>query len=108
MQRYANAHRDRSRLVCNARNRRPLQTRRIIDVQDLLQGCASTARWALSRSLALFIGAGIDYEAQTAGKNQIVFAKFSSQALPMDEQRIQLTMQGVAAMRNSVLVAQEA
>jgi hypothetical protein len=41
-------------------------------------------------------------------KNQIVFAKFSSQTLPMDEQRIQLTMQGIAAMRNSVLVAQEA
>jgi CubicO group peptidase (beta-lactamase class C family) len=41
-------------------------------------------------------------------KNQIVIAKFSSQALPMDEQRIQLTMQGIAAMRNSVLVAQEA
>jgi CubicO group peptidase (beta-lactamase class C family) len=41
-------------------------------------------------------------------KNQIVIAKFSSQALPMDEQRILLTAQGIAAIRNSLLVAQEA
>jgi CubicO group peptidase (beta-lactamase class C family) len=40
--------------------------------------------------------------------NQIVIAKFSSQALPMDEKRIQLTMYGIAAIRNSLLVAQEA
>jgi CubicO group peptidase (beta-lactamase class C family) len=38
-------------------------------------------------------------------KNQIVIAKFSSQALPMDEQRIQLTMQGIAAIRERLLVA---
>jgi CubicO group peptidase (beta-lactamase class C family) len=41
-------------------------------------------------------------------KNQIVIAKFSSQALPMDEQRILLTVHGIAAIRNSLLVAQEA
>jgi CubicO group peptidase (beta-lactamase class C family) len=32
-------------------------------------------------------------------KNQVVIAKFSSQALPMDHSRILLTMQGVAAIR---------
>ncbi len=41
-------------------------------------------------------------------KNRIVIAKFSSQALPMDETRILLTMQGIAAIRNSMLVEQEA
>jgi CubicO group peptidase (beta-lactamase class C family) len=41
-------------------------------------------------------------------KNQIVIAKFSSQAMPMDEQRILLTMHGIAAIRNYLLVAQEA
>jgi CubicO group peptidase (beta-lactamase class C family) len=41
-------------------------------------------------------------------KNQIVIVKFSSQALPMDEQRILLTMRGIAAIRNSLLVAQDA
>jgi CubicO group peptidase (beta-lactamase class C family) len=40
--------------------------------------------------------------------NQIVIAKFSSQALPMDEKRILLTMHGIAAIRNSLLVVQEA
>jgi CubicO group peptidase (beta-lactamase class C family) len=38
-------------------------------------------------------------------KNQLVIAKFSSQALPMDEKRIQLTMQGIAAIRERLLVA---
>lgn len=32
-------------------------------------------------------------------KNRIVIAKFSSQALPMDEERILLTMRGIEAMR---------
>jgi CubicO group peptidase (beta-lactamase class C family) len=41
-------------------------------------------------------------------KNQIVIAKFSSQTMPMDEQRILLTMHGIAAIRNYLLVAQEA
>jgi CubicO group peptidase (beta-lactamase class C family) len=41
-------------------------------------------------------------------KNQIVITKFSSQAMPMDEQRILLTMHGIAAIRNHLLVAQEA
>ena len=41
-------------------------------------------------------------------KNQIVVAKFSSQALPMDQRRILLTMQGMVAIRDSLLVAQEA
>jgi CubicO group peptidase (beta-lactamase class C family) len=41
-------------------------------------------------------------------KNRIVIAKFSSQALPMDEERILLTMRGIAAIRNSLLVEQRA
>jgi CubicO group peptidase (beta-lactamase class C family) len=41
-------------------------------------------------------------------KNRIVIAKFSSQALPMDEKRILLTMRGIAAIRNSLLVEQRA
>jgi CubicO group peptidase (beta-lactamase class C family) len=41
-------------------------------------------------------------------KNQIVIAKFSSQTMPMDEPRILLTMRGIAAIRNYLLVAQEA
>ena len=36
-------------------------------------------------------------------KNQIVIAKFSSHALPMDEKRILLTMRGVEAIRNHLL-----
>lgn len=32
-------------------------------------------------------------------KNRVVIAKFSSQALPMDEDRIQLTMRGIEAIR---------
>ncbi len=38
--------------------------------------------------------------------NQIVIAKLSSQALPMDEQRILLTMRGIEAIRSHLLVAQ--
>jgi CubicO group peptidase (beta-lactamase class C family) len=41
-------------------------------------------------------------------KNQIVIAKFSSQALPMDEKRILLTMHGVEAIRQHLLTAQDA
>ena len=41
-------------------------------------------------------------------KNQIVIAKFSSQALPMDEMRILLTMRGVEAIRGHLLVSQDA
>lgn len=40
-------------------------------------------------------------------KNKIVVAKFSSQALPMDEQRILLTAQGIVALRDYLLVAQD-
>jgi CubicO group peptidase (beta-lactamase class C family) len=36
-------------------------------------------------------------------KNQIVIAKFSSQALPMDEKRILLTLRGIEAIRRSLL-----
>ena len=36
-------------------------------------------------------------------KNQIVMAKFSSHALPMDEQRILVTMRGVQAIRTCLL-----
>jgi CubicO group peptidase (beta-lactamase class C family) len=39
-------------------------------------------------------------------KNKIVIAKFSSQALPMDERRILLTMQGIVAIRDQLLAAQ--
>jgi hypothetical protein len=39
-------------------------------------------------------------------ENQIVIAKFSSQALPMDEQRILLTAQGIATIRDHLLAAQ--
>jgi CubicO group peptidase (beta-lactamase class C family) len=41
-------------------------------------------------------------------KNQIVIAKFSSQALPMDEKRIMLTMRGVQAIRSYLLASQHA
>jgi CubicO group peptidase (beta-lactamase class C family) len=41
-------------------------------------------------------------------KNRIVFAKFSSQALPMDEKRIPLTMHGIEAMRSHLLAPQAA
>jgi CubicO group peptidase (beta-lactamase class C family) len=40
-------------------------------------------------------------------KNQIVIAKFSSQALPMDEQRILLTARGIVALRDYLLAAQD-
>jgi CubicO group peptidase (beta-lactamase class C family) len=40
-------------------------------------------------------------------RNQIVIAKLSSHALPMDEQRILLTMQGIAAIRSYLLAGQE-
>jgi CubicO group peptidase (beta-lactamase class C family) len=40
-------------------------------------------------------------------KNQIVIAKFSSQAMPMDEQRILLTAQGVAAIRDQLVATPE-
>jgi CubicO group peptidase (beta-lactamase class C family) len=40
-------------------------------------------------------------------KNQIVIAKFSSQALPMDEQLILLTARGIVALRDYLLVAQD-
>jgi hypothetical protein len=36
-------------------------------------------------------------------KNQIVIAKFSSQALPMDEKRILLTVRGIEAIRRNLL-----
>ena len=36
-------------------------------------------------------------------KNQIVIAKFSSQALPMDEKRILLTIRGIEAIRRVLL-----
>jgi|SRR3984885_3188966 CubicO group peptidase (beta-lactamase class C family) len=39
-------------------------------------------------------------------KNQIVIAKFSSQALPMDEKRILLTMHGIEAIRSRLLAPQ--
>jgi CubicO group peptidase (beta-lactamase class C family) len=39
-------------------------------------------------------------------RNRIVVAKLSSQPLPMDEQQILLTMQGIAAIRNYLLVGQ--
>ena len=35
-------------------------------------------------------------------KNEIVIAKFSSQSLPMDENRILLTMQAVAAVQSFI------
>ena len=41
-------------------------------------------------------------------KNQIVIAKCSSQALPMDEKRILQTMRGVEAIRSHLLASQEA
>jgi len=41
-------------------------------------------------------------------KNQIVIAKYSSQALPMDEKRILLTMRGVEGIRNHLVVPQPA
>jgi CubicO group peptidase (beta-lactamase class C family) len=41
-------------------------------------------------------------------KNQIVIAKFSSQALPMDEKRILLTMRGIEAIRSHLLAPQTA
>jgi CubicO group peptidase (beta-lactamase class C family) len=41
-------------------------------------------------------------------KNQIVIAKFSSHALPMDEGRILLTMRGVEAIRSHLLTLQDA
>jgi CubicO group peptidase (beta-lactamase class C family) len=41
-------------------------------------------------------------------KNQIVIAKFSSQALPMDEKRILQTMRGVEAIRSHLLASQDA
>lgn len=37
--------------------------------------------------------------------NEIVIAKFSSHALPMDKHRIRLTMQGVAALRSALSVS---
>src|SRR4029079_13505057 len=39
-------------------------------------------------------------------KNRLVIAKFSSQALPRDEGRILLTMQGSGAIRDSMLIQQ--
>ncbi len=41
-------------------------------------------------------------------QHQIVIAKFSSQALPMDEKRILLTMRGIAAIRKYLLASHDA
>jgi hypothetical protein len=41
-------------------------------------------------------------------KNQIVIAKYSSQAFPMDEKQILLTMRGVEAIRSHLVALQAA
>ena len=68
------------------------------------------SKWYVLRSEApIMFGVGVfGQNVFIDRKNQIVIAKFSSQAMPMDEQRILLTMHGIAAIRNYLLVAQEA
>jgi len=67
------------------------------------------SKWYVLRSDApIMFGVGVfGQNVFIDRKNQIVIAKFSSQALPMDEQRILLTIQGILAIRNFLLVAQE-
>ncbi len=68
------------------------------------------SKWYVLRGAApMMFGVGIaGQNLFIDGKNQIVIAKFSSQALPMDEKRILLTMRGVEGMRSYLLAPQAA
>ena len=68
------------------------------------------SKWYVLRGTApLMFGVGIfGQNLFIDRKNQIVIAKFSSQALPMDEKRIPLTMRAVERIRSHLLVPQPA
>jgi hypothetical protein len=63
------------------------------------------SKWYVLRDAApLMFGVGIfGQNVFIDRKNQIVIAKFSSQALPMDEKRILLTISGIEAIRRVLL-----
>jgi hypothetical protein len=63
------------------------------------------SKWYVLRDAApLMFGVGIfGQNVFIDRKNQIVIAKFSSQALPMDEKRILLTIRGIEAIRRVLL-----
>ena len=68
------------------------------------------SKWYVLRSPApMIFGVGVfGQNVFVHPKNQTVIVKFSSQALPMDEKRISLTMRGVEAMRSYLLASQTA
>jgi CubicO group peptidase (beta-lactamase class C family) len=68
------------------------------------------SKWYVLRAAApLMFGVGIfGQNLFIDRKNQIVIAKFSSQALPMDEKRILLTMRGIDGIRSYLPVPQPA
>jgi CubicO group peptidase (beta-lactamase class C family) len=65
------------------------------------------SKWYVLRAHApLMFGVGVfGQNVFIDRKNHPVIAKFSSQASPMDKQRILFTTQGIAAIRNRLLVA---
>jgi CubicO group peptidase (beta-lactamase class C family) len=68
------------------------------------------SKWYVLRGAApLIFGVGVfGQNLFVDGKNQIVIVKFSSQALPMDERRILLTMRGIEAIRSHLAALQTA
>jgi CubicO group peptidase (beta-lactamase class C family) len=65
------------------------------------------SKWYVLRGAApLIFGVGVfGQNVFIDPKNQIVIAKFSSHALPMDEKRILLTMRGAQAIRSYLLTS---
>ncbi len=59
------------------------------------------SKWYVLRGAApMLFALGVHGQNLFVGRqNEIVIAKFSSQALPIDEARLKLTMQAVAALR---------
>lgn len=68
------------------------------------------SKWYVLRGAApMMFGVGVFGQNVFVDRNnKIVVAKFSSQALPMDEKRIFLTMRGIEAIRNHLVAAQTA
>ncbi len=68
------------------------------------------SKWYVLRGVApMMFGVGVfGQNVFIDKKNQLVIAKFSSQALPMDEKRILLTMRGIEAIRSHLLAPQTA